>query len=346
MKKKAVNAAFCLAVSLMLALAGCGSTAEKGTGEQTQVLDEREVEVQEEKEVVVTGKITMEPGETEEAEQTGQAAETEETKEAARTEETEEAEQTAETKETGKTAQTKESTASRCQESTKASGSSTGSTAASKPAESQAASGSGTGSTAASKPSESQAASGSGTGSTAASKPAESQAASGSSTGSTAATKPAEAHTHSFTSVKISDATCESGAVYEERCSCGATNGTHTEGSGLGHDYQYSGPYVAATCSGGGIDEDKCTRCGATRWTNVPALPHSWTETLTFAGNCNTKSVYTITCSVCGAPGGTREGDYTDDHDWQTFSWQEADPVTMEYITVTKVGCSRCGIEQ
>ena len=80
MKKKAVNAAFCLAVSLMLALAGCGSTAEEGAGGQTQVLDEREVEVQEEKEVVATGKITMEPGETGEAEQT---AETEETKEAA-----------------------------------------------------------------------------------------------------------------------------------------------------------------------------------------------------------------------------------------------------------------------
>ncbi len=314
MKKKAVNAAFCLAVSLMLALAGCGSTAEEGAGGQTRVLDEREVEVQKEKEVVATGKITME---TEEAEQIGQTAETEETKEAAGTEETEEAEQTAQAKETGKAAQTKEST--------KASGSSTGSTAASKPSESQAASSS--------------------TGSTAASKPAESQAASGS-TGSTAAAKPAEAHTHSFTSVKISDATCESGAVYEERCSCGATNGTRTEGSGLGHDYQYSGPYVAASCTSGGIDEDKCTRCGAIRWTNVPALPHSWTETLTFAGNCNTKSVYTITCSVCGAPGGTREGDYTDDHDWQTFSWQEADPVTMEYITVTKVGCSRCGIEQ
>ena len=325
MKKKAVNAAFCLAVSLMLALAGCGSTAEEGTGGQTQVLDEREVEVQEEKEVVATGKITMEPGETGEAEQT---AETEETKEAAGTEETEETEQAAaETAEETKQAAVSQSTkTAQTKESTKASGSSTGSTAASKPAESQAASSS--------------------TGSTAASKPAESQAASGSSTGSTAASKPAEAHTHSFTSVKISDATCESGAVYEERCSCGATNGTHTEGSGLGHDYQYSGPYVAATCSGGGIDEDKCTRCGATRWTNVPALPHSWTETLTFAGNCNTKSEYTITCSVCGAPGGTREGDYTDDHDWQTFSWQDVDLATGEYITITEVGCSRCGKKQ
>ncbi|HIW82090.1 MAG TPA: hypothetical protein H9742_11360 [Candidatus Acetatifactor stercoripullorum] len=344
MKKKAVNAAFCLAVSLMLALAGCGSTAEEGTGEQTQVLDEREVEVQEEKEVVATGKITMEPGETGEAEQT---PETEETKEAAGTEETEETEQAAaETAEETKQAAASQSTkTAQTKESTKASGSGTGSTAASKPAESQAASSS-TGSTAASKPAESQAASGSGTGSTAASKPAESQAASGSGTGSTAASKPAEAHTHSFTSVKISDATCESGAVYEERCSCGATNGTHTEGSGLGHDYQYSGPYVAATCSGGGIDEDKCTRCGAIRWTNVPALPHSWTETLTFAGNCNTKSEYTITCSVCGAPGGTREGDYTDDHDWQTFSWQDVDLATGEYITITEVGCSRCGKKQ
>lgn len=344
MKKKAVNAAFCLAVSLMLALAGCGSTAEEGAGGQTQVLDEREVEVQEEKEVVATGKITMEPEETEEAEQT---AETEETKEAAGTEETEETEQAAaETAEETKQAAASQSTkTAQTKESTKASGSSTGSTAASKPAESQAASSS-TGSTAASKPAESQAASGSGTGSTAASKPAESQAASGSSTGSTAASKPAEAHTHSFTSVKISDADCESGAVYEERCSCGATNGTHTEGSGLGHDYQYSGPYVAATCSGGGIDEDKCTRCGAIRWTNVPALPHSWTETLTYGGNCISPQEYTITCSVCGAPGGTRLGDYTDDHDWQTVSWQEADPVTMEYITVTKVKCSRCNAEQ
>ncbi len=326
MKKKAVNAAFCLAVSLMLALAGCGSTAEEGAGGQTQVLDEREVEVQEEKEVVVTGKITMEPGETGEAEQT---PETEETKEAAGTEETEETElAAAETAEETKQAAASQSTkAAQTKESTKASGSSTGSTAASKPAESQAASGSGTGSTAASKP-------------------AESQAASGSGTGSTAASKPAEAHTHSFTSVKISDATCESGAVYEERCSCGATNGTHTEGSGLGHDYQYSGPYVAATCSGGGIDEDKCTRCGAIRWTNVPALPHSWTETLTYGGNCISPQEYTITCSVCGAPGGTRLGDYTDDHDWQTVSWQEADPVTMEYITVTKVKCSRCNAEQ
>ena len=325
MKKKAVNAAFCLAVSLMLALAGCGSTAEEGAGGQTQVLDEREVEVQEEKEVVATGKITMEPEETEEAEQT---AETEETKEAAGTEETEETEQAAaETAEETKQAAASQSTkAAQTKESTKASSS--------------------TGSTAASKPAESQAASGSGTGSTAASKPAESQAASGSSTGSTAASKPAEAHTHSFTSVKISDADCESGAVYEERCSCGATNGTHTEGSGLGHDYQYSGPYVAATCSGGGIDEDKCTRCGAIRWTNVPALPHSWTETLTYGGNCISPQEYTITCSVCGAPGGTRLGDYTDDHDWQTVSWQEADPVTMEYITVTKVKCSRCNAEQ
>ena len=146
--------------------------------------------------------------------------------------------------------------------------------------------------------------------------------------------------------MKISDATCESGAVYEERCSCGATNGTHTEGSGLGHDYQYSGPYVAATCSGGGIDEDKCTRCGAIRWTNVPALPHSWTETLTYGGNCISPQEYTITCSVCGAPGGTRLGDYTDDHDWYEASWQDVDLATGEYITVTAVKCSRCNAEQ
>ena len=328
MKKKAVNAAFCLAVSLMLALAGCGSTAEEGAGGQTQVLDEREVEVQEEKEVVVTGKITMELGETGEAEQT---PETEETKEAAGTEETEETElAAAETAEETKQAAASQSTKAAQTKESQAASSSTGSTAASKPAESQAASGSGTGSTAASKPAESQAASGSGTGST----------------GSTAASKPAEAHTHSFTSVKISDATCESGAVYEERCSCGATNGTHTEGSGLGHDYQYSGPYVAATCSGGGIDEDKCTRCGAIRWTNVPALPHSWTETLTYGGNCISPQEYTITCSVCGAPGGTRLGDYTDDHDWYEASWQDVDLATGEYITVTAVKCSRCNAEQ
>ena len=329
MNKKALAALF----AMIFVLAGCGSQTAQETGVQTQAMDEREVEVQEEKEVVITGELTRKPAkpaetkETAEAKKTGETKRTAKAKEDAETKETKAGSQTAETKEKKETEQkidTKKTTQA-AEESTETVTAQESTKISDAPGTSKSSEGS--------------------TSVPAASKPAESQAASGS-TGSTAVSKPAEAHTHSFTSVKISDTACESGAVYEERCSCGAVNGTHTEGSGLGHDYQYSGPYVAATCSGGGIDEDKCTRCGATRWTNVPALPHSWTETLTFAGNCNTKSVYTITCSVCGAPGGTREGDYTDDHDWQTFSWQDVDLATGEYITVTKVGCSRCGIEQ
>ena len=150
---------------------------------------------------------------------------------------------------------------------------------------------------------------------------------------------------HNFVDDVI-DATCTEPQKAGLVCSvCGATSGEMTElGDPLGHDYQLDTSlegYKAATCTEGGVNTYKCSRCEETKEEETEALGHSWDNGVV-VDNCEGQYVL-YTCTVCKATytEETGLGEVTE-HDWVL------DEEASTAATCTEAGknvytCSKCG---
>ena len=108
---------------------------------------------------------------------------------------------------------------------------------------------------------------------------------------------------HNFVDDVI-DATCTEPQKAGLVCSvCGATSGEMTElGDPLGHDYQLDTSlegYKAATCTEGGVDTYKCSRCEETKEEETEALGHSWDNGVVHEADCEHGQYVLYTCTVC-----------------------------------------------
>lgn len=159
---------------------------------------------------------------------------------------------------------------------------------------------------------------------------------------------PEPVHTHTFVDKTVSEASCTEAKVIESVCSvCGASDGTRTEGSALGHVYGYDSWWFEPTCSSGGYKNEICGICGADMGgESVDPLPHDWEETSTTGYDCMTSGVTRQTCKSCGAPGDSWENGQYGDHDWVTFIAKEMNWETLEETEIEVTQCRHCGAEQ
>ncbi len=88
---------------------------------------------------------------------------------------------------------------------------------------------------------------------------------------------------HSYEDDTIIDATCTEPGKVGRLCSvCGAADGEITEvGEALGHDFKLDTSlegYKAATCTEGGVNTYKCSRCDAEKTEATAATGHTWND--------------------------------------------------------------------
>ena len=328
-------------LAVVLVLAGCGSEAEQGTGEQTQVLDEREVEVQEEKEVIVTGKLTVETGETETSENLQESQTEEETaqEETKASPETKAAAASSETKTTGKAdaegntkTQTKQETASAA--GTASSGGQTKETSSSAASSQQSqaphtCTWDGGSVTAAA---------------TCTSEGVKTYTCTG--CGKTRTESIAKTSHNYVTETKA--ATCTEAGSTKTYCSiCGDVQSETAGGSPTGHNFVKSYWPSEPTCTTSGYYNLVCANCGANGGDGTdPALPHTPVSRETVhATYCDEHGIIVTECSVCGMEL-DRQGYDGTEHEWVTGTYQEFDPVTHQVVTKENTVCSRCGAQQ
>ena len=145
----------------------------------------------------------------------------------------------------------------------------------------------------------------------------------------------------------ILDATCTEPAMAGEICTvCGAVNGElqAVEGSEpLGHDFQLDTSlegYKPATCTEGGLDTFKCSRCEATKTEETAATGHKW-DVGTLVDDCEGQYVLYTCQNGCGETmkeytglGEVRE------HEWKETGKEDATCTEPGEITYT---CTFCG---
>ena len=330
-------------LAVVLVLAGCGSEAEQGTGEQTQVLDEREVEVQEEKEVIVTGKLTVETGETETSENLQESQTEEETaqEETKASPETKAAAASSETKTTGKAdaegntkTQTKQETASAAGAASAGGQTKETSSSAASSQQSQAphaCTWDGGSVTAAA---------------TCTSEGVKTYTCTG--CGKTRTESIAKTSHNYVTETKA--ATCTEAGSTKTCCSiCGDVQSETAGGSPAGHNFvkQYGFGEGEPTCSTGSSWYMICSVCGEQGESGYdPATGHTPVDRETVhATYCNEHGIIVTECSVCGMELG-RQGYDGSEHEWVTGTYQEFDPVTHQVVTKENTVCSRCGAQQ
>lgn len=332
-------------LAMVIVLAGCGSEAEQGTGEQTQVLDEREVEVQEEKEVIVTGKLTVETGETETSEnlqesQTEEETAQDETKaspetKAAASSETKEAKTTGKADAEGSTkTQAKQETAPEAGAASAGGQTKETSSSAASSQQSQAphaCTWDGGSVTAAA---------------TCTSEGVKTYTCTG--CGKTRTESIAKTSHNYVTETKA--ATCTEAGSTKTCCSiCGDVQSETAGGSPAGHNFvkQYGFGEGEPTCSTGSSWYMICSVCGEQGESGYdPATGHTPVDRETVhATYCNEHGIIVTECSVCGMELG-RQGYDGSEHEWVTGTYQEFDPVTHQVVTKENTVCSRCGAQQ
>ena len=164
---------------------------------------------------------------------------------------------------------------------------------------------------------------------------------------------PTPVHTHTFVDKTVSEATCTEAKVVESVCSvCGASGGSKTEGSALGHD-MYEDWFNAPGCTNGGWVTERCRRCDYASGHEGTSLGHDWREESTTGPDCQTSGVTTQVCNRCGATGGSWENGQCGDHNWVTFTQtktivDESAPEGQRIQTVTTevTQCSYCSAIQ
>lgn len=164
---------------------------------------------------------------------------------------------------------------------------------------------------------------------------------------------PEPVHTHTFVDRTVSEATCTEAKVVESVCSvCGASNGTRTEGSALGHDL-YEDWFNSPNCTSGGWVTERCHRCDYANGHAGTPLGHDWEETSTTGCDCVTSGVTRQTCKNCGAPGDSWENGQYGDHTWVPYSYDETvidesapEGEKIKVIHHEGVYCGNCGEEQ
>lgn len=131
---------------------------------------------------------------------------------------------------------------------------------------------------------------------------------------------------HAFQSVVIRDATCEGGGKTVHICEgCGSSFVTDYTDP-LGHSWGEGTEITGSTCTGEGVIEYRCVRCGATRLEGDAAAGHIPGE----AATCTTPRL----CTKCGAVIVNALG-----HDYQ----EEVTAPTCTEMGYTTYTCSRCG---
>ena len=168
---------------------------------------------------------------------------------------------------------------------------------------------------------------------------------------------------HNYVS-KTTPATCEDGGKTIHLCEgCGSSFITDYTDP-LGHSWDDGTEVIGSSCTGEGMTEFTCVRCGATRLEGNPAaghvpgapatctepqlcekcgavienaLGHDYQEEVT-APTCTEMGYTTFTCTRCGD---SYEGEYTDlaSHDYQ----EEVTPPTCTEMGHSTFTCSWCG---
>ena len=168
---------------------------------------------------------------------------------------------------------------------------------------------------------------------------------------------------HNYVS-KTTPATCEGGGKTIHLCEgCGSSFITDYTDP-LGHSWDDGTEVIGSSCTGEGMTEFTCVRCGATRLEGNPAaghvpgapatctepqlcekcgavienaLGHDYQEEVT-APTCTEMGYTTFTCTRCGD---SYEGEYTDlaSHDYQ----EEVTPPTCTEMGHSTFTCSWCG---
>ena len=153
---------------------------------------------------------------------------------------------------------------------------------------------------------------------------------------------PTPVHTHTFVDKTVSEATCTEAKVVESVCYvCGASGGSKTEGSALGHD-MYEDWFNAPGCTNGGWVTERCRRCDYASGHEGTPLGHDWREESTTGPDCQTSGVTTQVCNRCGATGGSWENGQYGDHSWVTFTQKKLDKETLEEIETEVTQCEFC----
>ena len=130
---------------------------------------------------------------------------------------------------------------------------------------------------------------------------------------------------HNYVS-KVTPATCEGGGKTIHLCEgCGSSFITDYT-SPLGHSWDEGTEVIGPSCTGQGMTEYTCIRCGATRLEGDPAAGHVPGE----AATCTTPQL----CTKCGAVIVNALG-----HDYQ----EEVTAPTCTEMGHTTYTCSRCG---
>ena len=155
-----------------------------------------------------------------------------------------------------------------------------------------------------------------------------------------------EVHTHSFVE-EVTEATCDTGKVVTTKCSsCGYVEGTETEGSGLGHDYQEKGWLYEPTCGSPGYRVVRCSRCDAEGpgHGDVPPLPHTYETKIYVEGRCNEPQRKEDVCTVCNHHAGIEEDweIHANDHVWTTGTYQVWSDEAFAMVDVERTSCDIC----
>jgi hypothetical protein len=143
--------------------------------------------------------------------------------------------------------------------------------------------------------------------------------------------------------------------VYYKSCVCGARgtdNDTFTQGSPLGHDYQYvPGSYESASCTSSGKESDReCSRCHDVIYGSyIPVLPHTYDREVVNAtylksdADCIHSAVYYKSC-ICGECG-TETFTYGSPlgHFYQEVSESSIAPTCTSEGKEADQSCLRCG---
>lgn len=159
---------------------------------------------------------------------------------------------------------------------------------------------------------------------------------------------PESVHTHTLVE-EITPATCTEAQVVTTKCSsCGEVTGTRTEGSALGHDFEWK-VYSAPTCKMKGYGYNECKRCGIQQDDGyIEKLPHDYDVILIAEGDCKSPRVTEKVCKVCGTHE-PREEDWNahkDDHVWTTETGQVWSDEAFAMVDVSRTYCAVCNKEK
>ena len=158
-----------------------------------------------------------------------------------------------------------------------------------------------------------------------------------------------EKHTHSFEDVMTKEATCSTPAIWIKRCStCGYTEGEEARGNALGHSYKEQILYEA-TCTNEGYVSVTCSRCGEIGPGDGPIPLRACEEVseIVSYGNCKNPRHIRFTCKNCGMSRDEYDSSVdSDQHEWVEESGTVYDPITEEYVEVTRTVCRLCNREK